>query len=207
MVELPLKEFGRPRIVSLDSWDTEGGKGHFALHFSTGESPRVPEVRIHSECVTGDVLGSLRCDCGEQLRESLGRLQISGGILIYLRQEGRGIGLAEKLKAYALQDKGLDTFEANRRLGHQEDERSYEVAAHYLKSISVHTVKLITRNTDKVDQLRRYGVKVDRVIGTGRYVTEYNEKYLAAKESRLAGQMPDLWGLSTPQLEGDYGSP
>lgn len=184
LVELPLKEFGNPKIVSLDALDESGAKGHFALLFGDIKAGDIPEVRIHSECVTGDVLGSLRCDCGEQLRESLARLRDAGGILIYLRQEGRGIGLAEKLKAYALQDAGLDTFEANVKLGHQEDARSYEIAAAYLQSLGITAVKLITRNTDKVEKLTSHGISVVEVICTSRFENEHNRRYLAAKDRK-----------------------
>ena len=144
-----------------------------------------PLVRVHSECLTGDVLGSQRCDCGPQLRESLQRLAASGGFLVYLRQEGRGIGLAEKLRAYALQDAGLDTFEANRALGHAEDGRDYAAAAQMLTALGVRRIDLLTGNPDKVEQLRRYGVDVRRRVPTGVYATAANEAYLRAKAQRL----------------------
>src|SRR6202051_2027517 len=115
---LPLEHYGSPELVSFRGLPGGGGKDHFAwISPSRHGAAEDPRVRIHSECVTGDVLGSLRCDCGKQLDEALARLSREGGILIYLRQEGRGIGLDEKLKAYKLQDSGFDTYEANVRVG------------------------------------------------------------------------------------------
>src|SRR6201994_1272429 len=121
---------------------------------------RAPLVRPHSECLTGDVFGSQRCDCGPQLREAAERITEQGGLLLYLRQEGRGIGLYAKLDAYALQDSGLDTYQANVALGHREDERSYAVAAQMLLALGASRVALLSNNPDKAPQLRRFGVTV-----------------------------------------------
>jgi GTP cyclohydrolase II len=182
-ISLPLAEFGSPEIVTFDNFPFSDGKDHFALVFkSSGVPPLVPLVRVHSECITGDLLGSLRCDCGPQLREALSRLSAEGGILIYLRQEGRGIGLHEKIKSYALQDEGLDTFEANVKLGHLEDKRSYVIAADMLKVLGVSAIRLLTRNPEKARQLALSGIHVVEQISTRRYLTEHNDRYLRAKE-------------------------
>lgn len=140
-----------------------------------------PLVRIHSECLTGDVFSSQRCDCGPQLNESILRMQESGGYLIYLRQEGRGIGLYAKLDAYRLQDTGMDTFEANTHLNFPEDDRDFSMAANMLKALGVHHCKLITNNPDKVKALQDNDIIVDDVIPTGVFVTRHNTHYLKAK--------------------------
>jgi GTP cyclohydrolase II len=152
---------------------------------SAGHRP-LPLVRLHSECLTGDVFGSQRCDCGPQLREAIERIADSGGFLLYLRQEGRGIGLYAKLEAYALQDAGLDTYEANLALGHGEDERSYLVAAQMLRALGALEVALLTNNPDKARQLRRYGVTVTAQVPTGVHLSEANARYLATKARRGA---------------------
>jgi GTP cyclohydrolase II len=152
---------------------------------SAGRAP-VPLVRPHSECLTGDVFGSQRCDCGAQLREAVERIADSGGYLLYLRQEGRGIGLYAKLEAYTLQDAGLDTYEANRALGHRADERSYVVAAQMLQALGVRRIALLSNNPDKARQLRRFGVSVSAVVRTGVHVSTTNARYLATKAHRGA---------------------
>jgi GTP cyclohydrolase II len=149
-----------------------------------GGSP--PLVRPHSECLTGDVLGSQRCDCGPQLREGVERIAKAGGFLLYLRQEGRGIGLYAKLDAYALQDAGLDTYEANVALGHREDERDYTAAAQMLGALGVQSIALLSNNPDKAEQLDRLGIKVAEVVPTGIYLGPANAAYLAAKANRAA---------------------
>ncbi len=153
----------------------------------------VPLVRVHSECLTGDALGSLRCDCGPQLREAVTRIREVGGYLVYLRQEGRGIGLYNKIDAYALQDRGLDTFEANEALGFGGDERSYGVAAQMLLGLGVERVDLLTNNPDKAVQLRAGGVRVRRCLPTGLHLSPVNGRYLAAKAWR-GHRMPGLPG-------------
>ncbi|WP_433377007.1 GTP cyclohydrolase II [Actinoplanes sp. CA-142083] len=157
------------------------GKEHLALRL--GKPGRVPLVRPHSECLTGDVFGSERCDCGPQLREAVERINDAGGYLLYLRQEGRGIGLYAKLDAYALQDQGLDTYAANRALGHADDERDYTAAAQMLADLGVTTADLLTNNPDKSDQMRSCGVDVRRVLPTRVYATAANVRYLQAKAS------------------------
>lgn len=146
----------------------------------------VPLVRPHSECLTGDAFGSQRCDCGAQLREAVERITDSGGYLLYLRQEGRGIGLYAKLDAYALQDMGLDTYEANLALGHGEDERCYLVAAQMLQALGVTRVALLSNNPDKAWQLRRFGVTVTARVPTGVHLSAANAHYLATKAQRGA---------------------
>jgi GTP cyclohydrolase II len=141
---------------------------------------------LHSECLTGDVFGSQRCDCGAQLRESVERLDTSGGFLLYLRQEGRGIGLYSKLDAYVLQDRGLDTYEANVALGYGEDERDYTVAAQMLGALGVSRVALLSNNPDKAEQLRRLGVTVASRVPTGVHLSDANAHYLATKVERGA---------------------
>ncbi|MFF5082549.1 GTP cyclohydrolase II [Actinoplanes sp. NPDC000266] len=155
------------------------GKEHLALFF---EGPsEIPLVRLHSECLTGDVFGSERCDCGPQLRESVERLSATGGYLLYLRQEGRGIGLYAKLDAYALQDQGLDTYAANRALGHEDDERDYTAAAQMLADLGVPVIDLLTNNPDKARQLRLHEIAVRRVLPTGVHANPANVRYLQAK--------------------------
>ena len=152
---------------------------------SLGRGP-APLVRPHSECLTGDVFGSQRCDCRPQLREAVERIADSGGFLLYLRQEGRGIGLYPKLDAYALQDAGLDTYEANLALGHREDERCYLVAAQMLQALGVTRVALLSNNPDKAVQLRRFGLTVAALVPTGVHLSATNARYLATKAGRGA---------------------
>ena len=165
------------------------GKEHLALGLggwrrsleraANGAAP--PLVRPHSECLTGDVFGSQRCDCGPQLREAVERITDAGGFLLYLRQEGRGIGLYAKLDAYALQDAGLDTYEANLALGRGEDERDYTAAAQMLLALGADRVALLTNNPDKAEQLSRLGVNITQQIPTGVHLSTANGRYLAAK--------------------------
>ncbi|MET8833832.1 GTP cyclohydrolase II [Micromonospora sp. NPDC004540] len=162
------------------------GREHLAIGLGERRDPDIspPLVRPHSECLTGDVFGSQRCDCGPQLREAVERIADAGGYLLYLRQEGRGIGLYAKLDAYALQDGGLDTYEANVALGRGPDERDYTVAAQMLAALGVTRVGLLSNNPDKAAQLERLGVTVvDRVL-TGVHLSPANAGYLAAKVTR-----------------------
>jgi GTP cyclohydrolase II len=145
-----------------------------------------PLVRPHSECLTGDVLGSERCDCGPQLREAVERIAGAGGFLLYLRQEGRGIGLYAKLDAYALQDAGLDTYQANVALGRGEDERDYTAAAQMLLAVGAGRVRLLSNNPDKASQLDVMGITVTDVVPTGVHLSAANERYLTAKRDRTA---------------------
>jgi GTP cyclohydrolase II len=168
------------------------GREHLALGLGDRTAPvdrcdaSPPLVRLHSECLTGDVLGSERCDCGPQLAEAIGRIAHSGGYLLYLRQEGRGIGLYAKVDAYALQDTGLDTYEANLALGYAADARDYTVAAQMLRALSVDRVALLTNNLDKVAQLDRLGIDVVERVPTDVHLSVANAPYLAAKATRGA---------------------
>ena len=157
---------------------------HFALRFGTPGLQDMPLVRMHSECVTGDVFGSLRCDCGAQLKAAIATLKEAGGILLYLRQEGRGIGLVAKLDAYRLQNRGLDTYAANRALSLPEDARDYGCAAEMLVALGVPRIRLITNNPDKVGQLRRAGIDVVERVSTPTFVTPFNRSYLIAKRQQ-----------------------
>ena len=140
-----------------------------------------PLVRLHSECLTGDVFGSRRCDCGPQLNEAVRRISAAGGYLLYLRQEGRGIGLYPKLEAYVLQDRGLDTYEANLALGFGADERDYTVAVQMLLALDAPRVRILTNNPDKPSQLERLGIEVTRVEPTAVHASPANVRYLTAK--------------------------
>jgi GTP cyclohydrolase II len=149
-----------------------------------------PLVRPHSECLTGDVLGSQRCDCGPQLREAVQRIAEAGGYLLYLRQEGRGIGLYRKLDAYVLQDAGLDTYEANLALGRAEDERDYTVAAQMLLALGAPRVALLSNNPDKAAQLVRLGITVTERVPTRVHLSAANAGYLMAKAARGHHTLP-----------------
>jgi 3,4-dihydroxy 2-butanone 4-phosphate synthase/GTP cyclohydrolase II len=167
----------------------EGARDHVALvHGKKNSQP--PLVRVHSQCLTGDTFGSLRCDCGPQLETSLRRLaKAKHGILLYLNQEGRGIGLANKIKAYALQDKGLDTMEANEALGLPADARRYDVAAHMLKILGVKKIRLLTNNPDKECQLMGSGINVAGTEGLEIKPGRHNRQYLAVKKKKFGHRL------------------
>lgn len=158
---------------------------HFELYKKERDSNKPTLVRIHSECITGDVLGSCRCDCGTQLEYSMGKLNEEGGILIYLRQEGRGIGLVNKLKAYALQDKGVDTVEANLQLGLPVDNRDYAIAYQILRLRGIKSIRLMTNNPLKINALEKYGMEVSERVPVVIKPTEENLFYLTTKKERL----------------------
>lgn len=159
----------------------EDGAEHVAIAFGGWEKQEVPLVRIHSECLTGDVFSSGKCDCGEQLHEAIDRMQREGGILLYLRQEGRGIGLYNKLDAYELQAQGYDTYEANRMLGLADDLRDYRVAAQMLSALGKSKIALLSNNPDKRRQLTSLGVEIAQAVSTGVFLKVTNENYLRAK--------------------------
>ncbi len=178
-VAVPLRDGVQATFISFTGLETAAD--HFALRFGSLTPSRAPLVRLHSECVTGDVFGSLRCDCGAQLQQAVDLLQTAGGILLYLRQEGRGIGLAAKLDAYRLQDAGMDTYAANRALGLPDDARDYGCAAAMLKALNVQGVRLISNNPDKAAQLSRHGIEIVERLSTGTFLTPHNRAYLKAK--------------------------
>ena len=191
-LELPLRfadgYSADARVFTFDGLVDDREHLAFALGDRTGPHPadadRVPLIRPHSECLTGDVFGSERCDCGPQLREAVERIAAAGGYLLYLRQEGRGIGLYSKLDAYALQDAGVDTYEANLALGHGADERSYVAAAQMLHALGVSRVALLSNNPDKARQLRSCGVTVVEQVPTRVHVSAANLRYLETKARR-----------------------
>lgn len=191
VAELPTR-FGLFRIVAF--WNNRDAKEHVAMvHGDVVGHEDVP-TRLHSECLTGDVMASLRCDCRDQLLEGLRKLQeAERGVLLYLRQEGRGIGLINKVRAYALQDRGLDTVEANIALGFRDDERDYAVAAHMLHSLGVRSVQLITNNPRKMQQLADHGVPVSGRIPHVIPPSEFNRFYLETKVRR-SGHFIDTLG-------------
>jgi len=184
------------RLVGF--WNNRDGKEHVAMvHGDVVGAEEVP-VRLHSECLTGDVMGSLRCDCRDQLVGGLEAiLRGDRGALLYLRQEGRGIGLVNKIRAYALQEKGLDTVEANLALGFRDDERDYAVAAHMIRSLDLRSVRLITNNPDKMRQLTQHGVRVADRIPHVIPPNEFNRLYLETK-ARRSGHYIDVRG--TPRV-------
>ena len=155
-------------------------------------------VRVHSECFTGDVLGSLRCDCGEQLQRAMSMIaEIGEGAVLYLRQEGRGIGLEDKLRAYNLQDDGYDTVDANLALGHQADERDYTAAAHILEHLGIKSVALITNNPTKIKALTALGVDVRKRVPLIPTINPENINYLSTKIKRMNHM------LGNPSLKAD----
>jgi len=180
--KLPLDDMPPTQIVAFRASDD--GQEHVALVVGAfGGKP--PLVRLHSECLTGDVFGSLKCDCGPQLKEALYIIgQSGGGVLLYLRQEGRGIGLANKIRAYALQDRGLDTVDANQRLGFADDERDYGHAAAMLRALGVDTVRLLTNNPSKVEGLEAAGIKVAERVPHHMPANPHNADYLATKRKK-----------------------
>ena len=184
---LPIEGLPETQIAAFRAADD--GQEHVALVIGAfGGKP--PLVRLHSECLTGDVFGSLKCDCGPQLKEALRLIgDAGGGVLLYLRQEGRGIGLANKLRAYALQDRGLDTVEANARLGFADDARDYGHAAAMLQALGVSEVRLVTNNPAKVRGLEAAGVRVAERVTHHMTANPHNADYLAVKRKK-SGHLP-----------------
>jgi 3,4-dihydroxy 2-butanone 4-phosphate synthase/GTP cyclohydrolase II len=177
-------------------YETPGREEHVALTLGTIDDGGPVLVRAHSECLTGDVLGSSRCDCGEQLADSLRFLQEEGrGILLYLRQEGRGIGLTKKISAYALQEQGLDTVEANLALGLPEDMRDYRVAAEILLDLGVSRARLLTNNPAKIEGLERYGVEIVERIPLRTAPNPSNLGYLRTKREKMGHLFPKPMAL------------
>lgn len=179
---LPLDNIPDTQIAVFRTSDD--GQEHVALIVGAFGG-RPPLVRLHSECRTGDVFGSLKCDCGPQLKEALRLIaEAGGGVLLYLRQEGRGIGIANKIRAYALQDRGLDTVEANLRLGFADDERDYEHSAGMLRSLGISEVRLLTNNPAKVAGLESAGIRVVERVGHHMPSNPHNADYLATKREK-----------------------
>lgn len=169
-------------ILSFKGLATD--KEHVAVIFKSVDSTQeVPLVRMHSECLTGDVFHSSRCDCGEQLEETIEKMGEFGGIILYLRQEGRGIGLYNKIDAYRLQSAGMNTYEANNHLGFGDDLRDFTEAAQMLKALGVEKIRLITNNPKKVKELREHGIEIVEVVNTAAHIKVGNENYLKAKVS------------------------
>lgn len=177
---LPTK-FG---IFNIQSFK-ENDKDHLVIF--TKEMPEIPLVRIHSECLTGDALGSLKCDCGEQLEYAMKEINKHGGMIIYLRQEGRGIGLFNKVNAYALQDRGLDTVEANHQLGFEADMRDFSIVEKILKHFGINKIKLLTNNPKKVFSLKN--VEVMERIPIKVNPNKYNEEYLKVKKEKMGHEL------------------
>jgi GTP cyclohydrolase II len=189
-VPVTIQRAGRHQaeIVTFDGLTDKAE--HFAL--VVGAIRPEPLVRMHSECMTGDLFGSTRCDCGPQLDEAMDRITADGGILLYLRQEGRGIGLYNKIDAYAIQDQGVDTFRANELLGRGWDERDYTAGAQMLTALGITRVRLLTNNPDKVEQLTMHGIDIAEVEGTRVHLNPDNHDYLAAKAGRGGHRLPCL---------------
>ncbi len=169
-----------------------GGEDHFAVLIGKGSELESPLVRLHSQCITGDVLGSLKCDCGDQLQAAMKLMaENGGGVLIYLAQEGRNIGLLNKMRAYALQDHGLDTVDANHALGFETDERVFLPAARILDALGIARLRLITNNPEKISQLEQCGIKVEERVPLTLASNPYNEDYLATKKHRTGHMIAD----------------
>lgn len=209
IAELPSR-FGQFHIVAF--YNNKDGKEHVAIvrgDVTNGEN--IP-VRLHSECLTGDVIGSLRCDCRDQLESALRMIgKMDRGILLYMRQEGRGIGLINKIRAYGLQEHGYDTVEANIALGFRDDERDYSVAAHMLESLHVKSICLITNNPKKIEDLEKNGIQVNGRIPHIMQPNQYNRFYLETKANK-SGHLLDLQGKEhlpeqsdMPYIEGMNG--
>ncbi len=183
IANLPLSMAPQSEIVMFRQ--PSGREEHFAVIVSDGKKAKTPLVRLHSQCVTGDVLGSLKCDCGPQLHHALAQMnEEGGGILLYLAQEGRDIGLVNKVRAYALQDRGFDTVDANHKLGFETDERYFGPAAAMLKSLGVSRVRLMTNNPDKIQQLSFHGIDVVERVALAMPSNPHNKDYLQTKQTR-----------------------
>ena len=161
----------------------ESGKEHVAVIFKDADKTIAPLVRMHSECLTGDVFHSSRCDCGEQLDETIEKMGELGGIILYLRQEGRGIGLYNKIDAYKLQSEGMNTYEANNHLGFGDDLRDFSEAAYMLKALGLTEIRLVTNNPKKIRELSENGINIVEVVGTKAHIKDGNESYLKTKAS------------------------
>ena len=185
--KLPTK-YGEFNIRVFHEQDT--GLDHVALSMGNMKGPDPVLTRMHSECLTGDAFGSLRCDCGAQLDAAMRQISQKGwGVILYLRQEGRGIGLHAKIQAYHLQDNGADTFDANLMLGLPVDARNYKIASIMLEELSIEKVSLLSNNPDKVSQLEKYGINVTERVPLVEGVVSQNREYLITKVERMGHEM------------------
>jgi GTP cyclohydrolase II len=188
--DLPTR-FGRFRIFGIEG--RKKGEEAIAIQHGQARNGRAPLVRVHSQCLTGDVFTSERCDCRAQLEFSLRKIAAEpSGVVLYLPQEGRGIGLINKLKAYELQDAGLDTVEANRKLGFADDARDYEFAAEALKALGLRSVRLLSNNPDKVEQLERSGIRVIKRVPCRPRTSKHSRAYLRTKKDKLGHLLAGL---------------
>ncbi len=181
---VPLEDAENATVIAFRPED--GGQEHLAIVIDEPAKDKPVLIRLHSECFTGDLIGSLRCDCGPQLRGAISEISRSGqgGIVLYLRQEGRGIGLVNKLRAYALQDRGFDTLDANEELGFDADERVYRPAAEMLRQMGFETVRLLTNNPEKLTGLESWGIQVSERVPHKFPSNGHNEFYLQTKKDR-----------------------
>ena len=188
-VQLPTK-YGHFELIPFQ--EKISGLEHIVLIKGNISTKDNVLTRIHSSCATGDIFGSLKCDCGEQLIASMKLIEKEGqGIIVYLQQEGRGIGLMNKIKAYKLQEQGMDTLEANVHLGFAPDEREYEVGADILNALGVHKIKLLTNNPDKINKLEQSGIKIVESIPIIINSNEFNKDYLSTKETQMGHQLSE----------------
>ncbi len=180
-VPLEVSQAGRVSVFR----PADGGEEHYAVEIGRPDRSKPVLARLHSACFTGDILGSLKCDCGPQLQAALAQMGKEGaGVLLYLNQEGRGIGLANKMRAYSLQDQGFDTVEANHRLGFEDDERDFRIGADILKALGFGAVRLLTNNPKKVDMMRAQGIEVAERVPLVAGHSEHNRAYLATKAKK-----------------------
>jgi 3,4-dihydroxy 2-butanone 4-phosphate synthase / GTP cyclohydrolase II len=181
-------EYGNFKAVV---YECEKGLHHIALVKGEIKEDKNILVRVHSECLTGDVFHSQRCDCSAQLDTALKKISNENGVLLYLRQEGRGIGLLNKIKAYSLQDEGMDTVEANEKLGFRADNRDYTVGVQILADLGIKRMRLMTNNPKKIEGLEKYGIKVVERVSLIINPTTTNKKYLEAKKNKLGHYLED----------------
>ncbi len=191
--KLPIEGAEDSTIVSFREQDE--GSVHLALIIGKPKNKKLPLVRVHSSCVTGDLLGSLRCDCGDQLKLALTAIKKEGyGVLLYLNQEGRGIGITNKLRAYKLQEQGMDTYAANHALGFESDERDFTVAGSILKSLGISKINLLSNNPHKVAEIRKQGIIVSKRVPLITKPSKHNRAYITAKSQKAGHIMGDNIG-------------
>lgn len=186
-VDMPT-EYGHFRLIPFRQ--KSNGLEHVAIFKGEWKEDEPVLVRVHSSCATGDIFGSMRCDCGEQLHKALQTIEEAGkGVVVYLNQEGRGIGLMDKMKAYKLQEEGMDTVDANICLGHKADERDYGVGAQILRHLGVHKMRLLTNNPVKRVGLEAYGLEISEIVPVETAPNKYNERYLRTKQERMGHKL------------------